>query len=160
MGRVCGFRTAVWFSHSSAMQRATGRRSFGIVRGTPPGVLRVRWSSMTAYWPDRASRMSTRGGPTWKIEARGGTLWPGFDADRLPEAPHLLLRLCRYNAILVSSQQSGRVLGWCVRFVCEAAAGAGAASRRGADEVRQRAQGVALCGRSLFDANERSIVLV
>lgn len=48
MGKVWGFRTAVWFSHSSAMQSATGSRSFGIVKGTPPGVLRVRWSSKTA----------------------------------------------------------------------------------------------------------------
>lgn len=48
MGKVWGFKTAVWFSHSSAMQSATGNRPFGTVNGAPPGVLSVRLSSRTA----------------------------------------------------------------------------------------------------------------
>lgn len=93
MGSVCGLRTATWFSHSSAMSTATGSRSLLSSSGTPPGVLSVRLSSMTAYCPALVHHSASASrSPLLAERLTVGLL---LQRDRLPEPAHHLLRTCR-----------------------------------------------------------------
>jgi hypothetical protein len=104
MGRVCGLRTATWFSHSSAIKTATIKRSFEISSGSPPGVFNVRLSSSTPNWP--APHQHQLAHPSRAPQQR--TVFLGIHRDRLPEPPHHLLGPCDARESALRTRGGGR----------------------------------------------------